>query len=548
MHNPENQSPPTSPHRASSIPSNTGSPTTVPFSQDNDSDSSRQLEHGTHDAKGGDDGNEYQAMWMTLACTNALYQQRLQPNAPKVREIILEGSREPFDDIEIRKKDDSLTLFQSKHRNVKGSGNILISELVKDPDGKIVKDSDKTEKKVKDAAPFSLLKYFRGMMKIINSNVIVEKTRFILCASAPFSTIYTNEHQINLGKNFWETSGILQDIEEERLESLLANIIYHDNNKTIRSYFEGKNIKPKYVRFSDKFVNDKLTGDAKQLRNYLWETLDTFINKNRKAKNKWVTWKEKENNEKIALFFRNLQWWIEQPKLTHLDEVVKHQLRCNFQLAADDIQNDILKAIRQSSEKSEESLVVKNIEGFFRCARGRVLAKYLAVESFKYKKRYYLDSFMSATSTQNQLTQFLESKINVGVISCKNNEDLKFFVHTALSQHYGHLKPFGENWLIVHAQTAPIYDCDKVSKKEFNHEPEDLIDSKSFDLIVLDSAEILPESAYGNQMLVNLLTRIKKGDTSTKLILISSPNVDWKSYLIKNNYTIKEFEPVNNFV
>jgi hypothetical protein len=62
---------------------------------------------------------------------------------------------------------------------------------------------------------------------------------------------------------------------------------------------------------------------------------------------------------------------------------------------------------------------------------------------------------------------------------------------------------------------------------------------------VLDSAEKLPESAYGNQMLSNLLTRIKKREAHTKLILVSSSNVDWKSYLIKNDYSVKEFQQID---
>ncbi|QLH42051.1 MAG: hypothetical protein HWD59_04520 [Coxiellaceae bacterium] len=148
-----------------------GLPRPVPQHDAQNDNAESELEHGSHGVQGGEKGNEYQALWMTLACINAIH----QPNTEPVRlsKIILEGSREPFDDIEIVKSDGSLTLFQSKHRHKAGSNNILISELVKIPGGK-------------DSAPFSLLKYFKGMMSI-KANSGFNDIRFIIGVSAPFS-------------------------------------------------------------------------------------------------------------------------------------------------------------------------------------------------------------------------------------------------------------------------------------------------------------------------------------------------------------------------
>jgi hypothetical protein len=40
---------------------------------DDDDDAKRMLERGSHSSHGGDKGNDYQALWMMLACANSIH-------------------------------------------------------------------------------------------------------------------------------------------------------------------------------------------------------------------------------------------------------------------------------------------------------------------------------------------------------------------------------------------------------------------------------------------------------------------------------------------
>lgn len=515
------QTKPSSPARSSSA-SAPGSPLPIPDSSDStEEEIEHELGHSAHGAQGGEKGNEYQAQWMALACLNEVYKPKDQP---ALQEIILEGTREPFDDIEIRRAT-SLTLFQSKHRQKAGSNNVTIGELI----NKLGK---------KDA--FSLLKYFKGMMEILSNPKTPKDTKFIICVSAPFGISFAKDPkskaQTNLGKNFWETSGTLQDIPNDQLEPLLSTICVDKEQQTITAYqTKHKKTKPRYARFSDEFIAGELKETGKILHDFLYQHLTNFIEGERKAKASWVKWPEKDDDKKLSVFFTKLQIWFDQPKLEELNIIILASMKLNLVLGAQYIQAKFLTAIKASSDRCRKSLLAQDIKQYLREARGGVLASCLGVHSDHFSEQYGLQYLLPAALRSEEITKFLRSDKKILLVSSVQNELSKYVAYSCARVHYhakGSQKRFGENWFLVDYATKPLFHRDGVTGNTFDHHAEDMWYSPDVELIIVDQAHHFFATEYGRGVLRNFLKKIQEVENK-QVIFISNTDAEqsWEKLL-----------------
>lgn len=449
-------------------------------------DDENELSHGSHGSQGGDKGNEYQAVWMTLACLNAVYSQHENIT---LQEIILEGCHEPFDDIEIRKSNGSYTLFQSKHRDKQGSNNVTIAELLKLPPKKEKADSSSATNSgsKSDSAPFSLAKYFKGMMKEYNNSSDIENNNFIICVSSTFSTSYKEDSKmIKLEEGTWSENGILELIDTTHLDPLLSSV--YINNKTNISIAkickEIYNIEPKYYKFSQKFIKGiGLAPNQQKLRDKIYATLKDFIKAEKKSD--WCEQEIQDDPEAyIGFFFENLQIWFDQPKLDVLKEILVFSLRQNFVYNADTISIHFYNAIRNSAERDTESLNLEGIAEHLRRARGNILAEELIFRSKALENQLHL-AYIKSSEPDPALDDFLSQQTSDNIhliISSDNPASLIYFIFNQIETKKPILGIRHENWLIVEQDNKLILH---------DHKLEGIIDHGIADLFLSDKIKLL---------------------------------------------------------
>lgn len=451
----------------------------------------RQLTHGSTGSQGGDRGNDYQALWMTLACLNAIYSPE-----PNLREIILEGSHEPYDDVEMRKIDGSFTFFQSKHRDRSSSNNITIAELTAPATGK-------------KTTAFSLPKYFKGMMAEYEKGTDLDKVNFVIGVSANFSGRFKQDDEyVILEENTWTTEGILQRVEEQTIDPLLCNIaIRGESVRSISDYLAKKHpsVKPVYVRFSDDFIAGKnLTHNQRILRRLIMDALNTVASK--------LTKKPPKSR---ALFLRKLQFWINQPKLEVLQDIVRYSLNENFSTGIDTIHQQLFTVMKKSAQRGSKSFSIDDIMTHLKAARGVCLAQQLRVHDDLYQEAHLMRLIATKGCLVNkELLSFISSKENyTSIITSKDYNNLKYTVAATLKIYAdGNLS--NDEWCIVNANTKPIYHQHQV-KGYIDHGIEDLVSSQQIKIIALDNVGSLLLTDQGRQQLLNLSQKNK-----VKLILL----------------------------
>ncbi len=455
-----------------------GTPTKVPTqNRSRLTDDDHQLSHGSNDSTGGDAGNQYQTLWMTLACLNGVYAQELS-----FKEIILEGHHEPYDDIEIRKKDGSYTFFQSKHRDQKGSNNITISELISDTSG-----------------AFSLPKYFKGMMAELNKETDLDKCHFIIGVSASFSTqfqksLYTKKAtkdrtRITLEKNTWTTKGILQTIPATDLDPLLTTVCFSNGtNKSIADDFE---VTPQYVRFSDNFIAGKhITTSQKTLREIIFHCLKEYIKKEKNAD--WMPENAGKNPVPyIKQFLKNLQWWINQPKVKKLQAIVQESLDRNFSMGGKTIYQHFFTEIKNSAKRNIESLDTNAIIKHLQAARGLCLTQEIRIRSGDYRTKNHLETIAINKFLFNEkLMAFLTGDNQVCLLYSNTPLEIKYSLHSTLIKKFENF----DDWCLVDAETKPIFDKNNIDGI-IDHGINDMVKSNALKIIALDNADKLLPSA-----------------------------------------------------
>lgn len=489
-----------------------GSPSKVPeHRQPKLAQRDRQFEHGSSGSQGGDRGNEYQAAWMTLACLNGVYSQQ-----QILQEIILEGSHEPFDDIEIRTVGGGYTFFQSKHRDKSGSDNITIAELVKLPPPK--------NSGTKDSAAFSLAKYFRGMMKEYAKGNDITTINFIIGVSAGFSKRFKKKNAdkkyVGLEDDTWTTTGILQDLPEGNVDPLLSQIRFSDHTQSsivqfVATKHPGSKA-PSYTRFSDDFINNiGLTPSQIILRTKIFDAIKSFIVREKEAA--WVTDDMQGRPEYyINLFLQYLQLWINQPKLEVLMSVVTYSLEKNFGMGVERIHHHFFDDVKRSSDRKSLSMDLDTIQERLRSARGAVLAEVLQVRTSDYAEEHLVGKIAIKDFYASQpLTDFLDNKAqHVCLLNSSSPQELKYLAGALMFQ--GDFK-----WCLIHGQTHPLFH-EHMTDGYIEHGIEDLLLTEKFQFIIIDEAEALLDTDYGQRQLA-LLCNTKQ----TKIILIShSSRVD----------------------
>ncbi|MCK4608963.1 MAG: hypothetical protein KAT71_05745 [Gammaproteobacteria bacterium] len=456
---------------------NEGSPSPVPDTPPTpDGQNISQLGHGAHGAQGGEAGNEYQAMWMMLAYHNALCGIR-SGEQPLLKEIILEGKREPFDDVEIVRPDGSLTLFQSKHRELKGSDNISLSMLLASP----VKQT--ASEKSRSSTPFSLLKYFKGWAKIKADNPR-KAIRFILCVSAPFglgSFIPKNERTafkgffngaasgytektgyFKLSANTWRAGGVLENIPQELHEPLLMSVFHQRGHQVDHRSVGGA----QYLKFGRNFIQDDagLCPEHLALKRYIFLKLSEFIAAARMAKEPWVNWDQTQDNAKIQEFLNELQFWLKQPKLSQLAELVKKAIHINFEIGSGDIHSAVLACVKRSSDRQALPVTLAEVEGFYRSARGAILVKYLRVKMDEYKEEFALNYFQTLADSELPLkTTVIDDFLNADdkrilLLYSNNPSEIKFYLYAFIKNITKERSIVeGEHWLMVKGKKSQFF-------------------------------------------------------------------------------------------
>lgn len=459
-----------------------------------------EFAHSSHGSQGGERGNEYQALWMTLACLNGLH---IDAAKPQVSEVILEGMHEPYDDIEVKRTDGTYTLLQSKHRDKSGSDNITISELTALPKGG----------KSNDTA-FSLAKYFHGMMTYLQGGGNADNTRFIICVSASFSRSFQavkgNRKKTKLEANTWTTQGILTALPDDKVDDLFTKVHAQGQAAVTFNQINPAN-NPQYCRFSDDFINgNNLTASQIILRNLLFTAIKAFITK--EATKAWVTADIRDRSEDyIKLFLTNLQFWLHQPKLEALRDISLEAVRRTFVTDVESIHTAFYADMKATSAMDVPSLDMHNVREHLKRARGKVLARQVLTHGRKFQADSFLD-FIHEHVQLAGLADFFQGQPNVAVLTAADRDVLKYMVLSTMNAlSVGHI---GDDACVIDADTAPIFDVHSIHG-EIEHDITDLFLDTALRFLIIDRADMYLETAYGQERLRRLSEQ-----TNCKIILL----------------------------
>lgn len=465
--------------------------------------------HGPHGSQGGEAGNEQQTYWAVLAASNAVFAAE-QTGQAIIKEMILEGPHEPFDDVEIIKADGSYTLFQSKHRDTKGSSNnITFTQLFERP-GK----GEEAQK----SAPFSLLKYFKGMMSPAQVNVALQR-RYILAVTANLgNNFYTPKEEgkrhISLPAHTWTSTGVLRDLTDAEKDSLLTTVYSRAGNKPLSEFLSPVE-KPQYMAFSQAFIDNTLQDPSFVLfRNYIFSKFNAFLNDERGKAETWVSWPQADDDVKIKLFLTQMQLWLNQPKVNRLKEIIQQALKLNFNMGFTDIEHCFYAAIKNSANKHEKSLVINDIVAFLKRARGGVLSRYLGVLSNEYQQHHLLDAAAPGMMSFNEITAFLNGSRKLLLLGTDNLPGLKYAAYSWVSTHVKN----NEKFALIDYDSKPIFHEDKETKEILESQMSDVFYNDELNYIIIDNAHKLLGDLLKRNILKNLLKSLV--EHNTKLLLL----------------------------